>query len=115
MEKTGKLELSPQLLQMEKLAIRMPLPESPASGDLIGAFSGFNTPRPSASVPRNRASKLKNSSTGPQVHSSYPGVAWLIISASTTCLRCFLHGNNRVSWAVHDKPSRIISLLGFAF
>lgn len=66
MEKTGKLELSPQLLRLEKLAISLPLPDSPAS-DLIGAYSGFSTPRSSASVPRNRGSKLKNMSTGLQV------------------------------------------------
>ena len=72
-EKTGKLELSPQLLQLEKLAICSPLPDSPAD-DLIGAYSGFSTPRSSASVPRTRSSNLRPSQAarGPLVSHSCP-------------------------------------------
>lgn len=63
MEKTRKLVLLPQLLQLEKLAISMPLPDSPASG-CIAAYSGFSTATSAAS---SRASRLKSMTSGPRV------------------------------------------------
>ena len=83
MAKTGKLEPSPQLLRLEKMAINTALPDSPYT-DLIPAYSGYSTPRSSASMSRSTSSKLR--STIIRHHVSHPARNRSYVLSHVTCV-----------------------------